>query len=75
MTSILICTPLYTGEQMHNKTIKVDRFNFEVTVDPSADAINAIEVLVFFIGEQLSPDPFTANTIRWQPGGPLDKWR
>jgi len=36
---------------MRTKLIKVDRFTFEVASDPTADAISAIEVMVFFMGE------------------------
>ena len=41
---------------MHKKHIKADRFTFEVTVDPSAEALSAIEVLVFFNSEPCCDD-------------------
>ena len=41
---------------MHAKQIQVERFTFEVTVDPCADALSAIEVMVFFNGEPCCDD-------------------
>ena len=36
---------------MFEKQIKVDRFIFDVTIDPTTDALSAIEVMVSFMGE------------------------
>lgn len=36
---------------MQEKQIQVDRFTFEISVDPTVDALCAIEVMVFFMGE------------------------
>jgi len=41
---------------MHKRHIKADRFTFEVTVDPCAEALCAIEVLVFFNSEPCCDD-------------------
>jgi len=41
---------------MVKKQFKVDRFTFEITADPSADALSAIEVMVFFMGEPCCDD-------------------
>jgi len=41
---------------MHEKHIQVDRFTFEVTYDLTADALCAIEVMVFFMGEPCCDD-------------------
>ncbi len=41
---------------MQSKKVVVDQFTFEVTVDPCADALSAIEVLVFFMGEPCCDD-------------------
>jgi len=44
------------GEEMYEKYIQVDRFTFEVNHDPAADAVCAIEVMVFFSGEPCCDD-------------------
>ncbi len=41
---------------MHEKQFQIDRFTFEVSIDPTVDALSAIEVLVFFLGEPCCDD-------------------
>jgi len=41
---------------MYKKQFKAGRFTFEVTTDPGADALSAIEVMVFFMGEPCCDD-------------------
>ena len=40
-----------TGDVMQEKQIQVERFTFEVTFDPTVDALFSIEIMVFFMGE------------------------
>lgn len=41
---------------MHAKLFETERFSFKITIDPTADALCAIEVMVFFMGEPCCDD-------------------
>ena len=41
---------------MNEKIFKVDRFTFKISKDPSVDALCAIEVMVYFMGEPCCDD-------------------
>ena len=40
----------------YERQLKVDRFTFKITNDPSVDALCAIEVMVYFMGEPCCDD-------------------
>ncbi len=56
MTSILDEIVNFSDLPMNDNDFKIDRFTFAIRVDQTADALNAIEVWVFFMEEPCCDD-------------------